>query len=576
MLLMRLRNIKKSFGETEILKHIDLDIPSAGKIGLVGMNGCGKTTLAKIIAGLERHDEGIIDTFQANPRIVYMKQSSEFAQDLDSYLMENAERSGDFLKTSSYLGLEKLKQREVMGEFLSGGEKTKLALARVFNEPGDLLILDEPTNHLDSEGIEWLIGEVEQYPKAMLIISHDRYFLDQTVEEIAEIEDGAIITYAGNYTFYRRTKDARYQSQFRAYQDQKRKEKEIDAEIERLNKWSYLSHRDSRKKEGFKEYWRVKAKKKDRQVKSIVKRLEKMKEEGVAKPKAEKHFPFTFLSEDKIGGTVISAEHLSKAFGERTLFADSSFYIGRGDKIGLIGANGSGKTTLIKMIIGEITDYQGKLTVSPSADIAYLSQDVMDLDENKSISDIISGHDKDFQSHARTFLAANVIEGRMIRQKIGTLSLGERTRIKLIFLILESHNVLILDEPTNHLDLPSREQLEKTLESYEGTLIIASHDRYLMEKITDSLLVFTSGSIARIDMGFHEYNQRRTEKETEVSGLVLENRITRILSELSVCDAGSERYQKLENDYQELMNQKKHLSDDKESYCKEEYDENNH
>ena len=565
MLLMRIKNIKKEFGEKIVLKDINLDIKINSRIGLVGKNGCGKTTLAKIISGLERMDSGIIDKFNQNIDICYLKQISEIDFESFNSFFKNSDNN-DFFKTSSELGLKKVQTwEEDKLKHLSGGEKTKLSLSQVLNRNCDLFILDEPTNHLDLLGIEWLINEIKHKLKPMIIISHDRYFLDQVVEEIAEIEDGKINLYQGNYTTYRNIKNQNYQSQLHQYHNLKRKEREIDEEIDRLKRWSQIAHRDSTKKEGYKEYWRMKAKKKDRQIKSTIKRLEKMKEEGVTKPIAENEMTFEFTNEERLGLRLVLASNLTKQFNQDILFTNSRFYLERGDKVGLIGANGCGKTTLIKMILGLDCDYQGELFVSKGIKAAYLSQDIFDLNEEMTLNQLISSYDKDKQTKIRTYFASNGITSLMLHQKIANLSLGERTRIKIIFLIIEEHNVLILDEPTNHLDLQSLEQLEKTLHEYQGTIILATHDTYLLEQITTKLLVFKNQSIMKMEMGYKEYQKllkNRVSIDQSQQLEIIQNQITFILSELNKYPSSDRKYHELDQKFKELILKKQQMEKD--------------
>ncbi len=568
-MLLRLKNIKKSFGINEVLKDINLDIKKNSVIGLVGLNGAWKTTLANIISLEESIDNGQILKTNENMRIHYLRQSTTYKENNFNYLVENKqdELQAIFKKTS-YLGLNKVNEwTNEQFNHLSGGEKTKLLLSEVFNTNPDLVILDEPTNHLDFRGIDWLIKEIKQYVGTILVISHDRFFLDQVVDIIAELEHGIIKCYNGNYTTYRDEKLKSIEIEKHHYEEQRKKERQIDEEINRLKKWSYQSHKnapDKAKKmgvrKGGKEFLRSKAKKKDVQIKSKIKRLEKMKEEGIEKPKEEEQVLFDFVSDKKSGRCLVSAEQLSKHFEKEYLFKNSQFSINRGEKIGLIGVNGCGKTTLIKMILGEDHDYQGKLFVSKSAKIAYLSQDVLDLDEEKSIEEMIAVYDKVLQTKIRTYLASSGITNRMVRQKVKSLSLGERTRIKLIFLIIQKNNVLILDEPTNHLDLHSRETLEKTLSLYQGTVIIASHDRYLLEKITNKLLIFDNKKIQRIEEGFKEYQQKKEiKKDKDYELMLIQNRITYILSEMNKYKTDDDAYHTLKNEFFTLMNRKKKI-----------------
>lgn len=580
-LLLSCRGVKKDFGELSVLKDINLDIAIGERVGLVGKNGAGKTTLANIIFNNLERDGGDIIFYKKNIKIGYLWQSTFYTARTFNDIFtnnDNKHRIKDFLETSSHLGIEKVQEWDMERlKGLSGGEKTKLALANIFSVKPSLLILDEPTNHLDFQGINWLIEELKKYNGTIIIISHDRYFLDESVDRILEIEDGVINNYKGNYTFYRNEKKKRYENQLREYIVQEKYKLKISKEIQQIKSWSNKAHGQARKKAiesgnkfGGKEHNRAKAKKMDSQIKSKIKRLEKLEIDGIKKPNIEKKINFVFNSTGKTGSKILEARSITKTYGDRVLFKDSSFYIKRGDRIGILGKNGCGKTTLVKTIIGEEAVDYGKLFVSPSAKISYLSQDVLDLDEEKNILeafDDLSTREK--RSMTRTLLANMGFDEGIITKPIKFLSLGERTRIKVVQLILQENNVLILDEPTNHLDLHSREKLEETLEEYEGTLLIVSHDRYMMERICDKMLIFKNDKIQRIESGFKEcldkfYNKNsddkdidKVEKRMKEKQLVIQNRITYLLGELSKYNKEDPEYIKLDREYRELIEMKR-------------------
>ena len=583
MTLISCRGIQKSFGDLSVLQQIHLDIADQERIGLVGMNGSGKTTLANIIFGSLLPDGGTILRHSQQLKIGYLLQSTSYTQStFDSMVDKEAPtRDGDrFLELSSHLGLKKVQEWDArrMGS-LSGGERTKLAIAHICASKPDILILDEPTNHLDFQGVEWLINEMKTYDAAMIIISHDRYFLDHTVDRIAELEDGISNHYPGNYTWYREEKSRRFQSQLHQYEEQKKYEQKIESEIDRLKNWSSKAHREAGKvgkmaemRTGVKEFYRSKAKKMDQQVKSRIKRLEKIEIEGVKKPKEEAKVQFDWNSPNKRGRRIVEAAQITKAFGERILFRDSSFYILRGEKIGLLGPNGCGKTTLIRMIMNGETADTGQLWVSPAARIAYLTQDVMDLNPELTVLELIEGtHDiRSDAGKARTMLANMGFDEAMLKKPIKQLSLGERTRIKLAGLIMQDQDLLILDEPTNHLDLTSREQLEETLASYTGTLLVVSHDRYFLEKTCDQLLVFAEGKIRKVESGFKAYMEKlelekgapRNDKgQMQEQKMIIENRLAFLIGELSRYIPGDSQYEALDLEFKELMKEKKKLGE---------------
>lgn len=577
--LLSCRNIKKDFGQLSVLKDVNLDISIGERIGLVGQNGAGKTTLANIIFGSLEHDIGDIVWYQNDIKIGYLLQSTFYTSDTFNGMFaynDNEYSIRDFLEISSCLGMGKVqKWNKARFNGLSGGEKTKLALANIWATKPGLLILDEPTNHLDFQGVQWLIEELEKYKGTILIISHDRYFLDESTNRIIEIQDGAINNYKGNYSAYRDEKKRRYESQLHEYLVQEKYKQKIAKEINNLKNWSGKAHRESRKnaiytgnKFGGKEYNRAKAKKMDKQVKSKLKRLEKIEIEGVKKPKVEEKINFIFDNASKGGKIILEARDITKGYSDRLLFKDSSFYIQPSDRIGIFGENGCGKTTLIKIIMGEEEINSGRLYVSPSAKISYLSQDVLDLDKGKIVLDVFDTTTREKRSMTRTLLANMGFDEEMIRKPIKFLSLGERTRIKIAQLILQKNNVLILDEPTNHLDLHSREKLEETLEDYNGTILIVSHDRYMLERICDKMLIFNDGKLQRLEYGFKEYLSRfynkdsikkktkNIDKNIKEKNLIIENRLAYLLGELSKYSPEDPEYAKLDLEFKELIEMK--------------------
>lgn len=583
MSLISCRNITKSFGDLTVLNGIDLDIARCEHIGLVGINGAGKTTLSNIISGKIQADIGKVIHHVRSLKIGYLLQSTAYTLNtFNSIFEENSSvlNENNFLEISSHLGLEKVQdwgEERISG--LSGGEKTKLAIAHIWASKPDILILDEPTNHLDFQGVEWLINEIKNFETTTIIISHDRYFLDKTVNRIVEIEDGILTNFPGNYTFYREEKQRRYESQKRQYEERKKYEKKIELEIERLNNWSSKAHNEAGKvgkmadmRCGVKEFYRSKAKKMDTQVKSRIKRLQKIEIEGVQKPKEEAKLHFEWGAQEKKGKRLVVAKQIRKEFGNKLLFHDSSFSIQRGDKIGLVGPNGCGKTTLIRTICEEETIDSGEMWISPTLKISQLTQDVTDLNVEKTSNELIK-ETQFVRSEAQRLMNLLVSMGlgeSMLKKPIDQLSLGERTRLKLAQLIIQDQDLLILDEPTNHLDLASRERLEDTLISYNGTLLVVSHDRYFLEKICDKLLVFKDGKIQKIESGYKGYLERietkkkpiiKNKEQLEEEKMVIENHLIRIIGELGKYKPEDSKYQALDAEFNELMKRKKKLSE---------------
>ncbi|MEH7072677.1 ribosomal protection-like ABC-F family protein [Neobacillus drentensis] len=568
-IVLRVIDVDKSFHLRKVLDNIQFDIKNGERIGLVGYNGTGKTTLANILFGKIAPDKGIIEKSN-DLTIGYLSQSIDYqVSDFQQSLAGNA--TPDLLEHASTLGLTKvLNWEEERLNHLSGGEKLKLALAKVWALKPDFLILDEPTNHLDYKGIRWLVSEIEKFHGPVLIISHDRHFLDKTVTRIFELENSRINFYNGNYSDYRKEKQQRFQNRKHQYDVQQQKIKEVETQITQLKTWSEKAHRDSTKKgkgpskrqNGIKEYHRVKAKKTDNQVKSKMKRLQnELERNKLEKPLDVIQIRFQFDTQGKRGKRIVEAKNLAKSFANRTLFQSSNFYINYGDRLGLLGENGCGKTTLIKMMLGQEGYSNGDLWSSDSIKIAYLSQDVDDLPADKTAIEALGFKDRENVLKARTLLANVGLNEALITKPIGTLSLGERTRVKLVDMLMKEYDVLILDEPTNHLDLPSREQLENTLAEFTGTIITVSHDYYFLNKLCNRLLVFEDQQIRRIEMKPDEYLNKDGNNEDALKEalLIIENKIALVLGELSFMEQNDPRYRELDKEFNDLLNQKRIL-----------------
>ncbi|KPB04274.1 ribosomal protection-like ABC-F family protein [Bacillus sp. CHD6a] len=572
-MLLQVKQVNKSFGDRDILKEISFDIRNGEKIGLVGWNGAGKTTLMKLMMGTIKPDSGSISKFSASLKIGYLPQTTDYSLNTDEEMMEEAK---GLLRTASELGLAKsITWDKVSNDTLSGGERLKLALAKIWTQTPQLLCLDEPTNHMDMKGVNWLISELNMFTGAAIIISHDRYFLDKTVSKIYEIEDCKLMEYEGNYTAYRQEKQRRHDQQTRDYGKQQRKIKLIEDQVANLKQWSEKAHREAgkrdnpgeRKQMGLKEFERVKAKKKDNQIKSKTKRLElELSKHKVEKPREELQVKFEFETDGKRGKRILEAKGLTKEFGDRLLFEKSHFYVKHGERIGLIGENGAGKTTFIKMLLEQESTTKGSLWKSASLKIAYLSQEVSDMPSNQTAMEYLDLNGWERVSKARTIFANMGMHEEKLNKPLITLSLGEKTRVKLVHMIMQEYDVLILDEPTNHLDLPSREQMEATLSTFTGTLIVISHDRYFIEKLCDRLLVIENKRIKRVETGLKEYEESKkkdassTVKETREKVAVLEARITELLGKISMVDRESEEYFTMDEELLKLMRLKKELA----------------
>lgn len=486
--------------------------------------------------------------------------------------MELAGKSAYFLLAGSS-GLQGIDLNDPQRlQALSGGERTRLLLFRILGEDPDFLVLDEPTNHLDMGSVQQLEEELKRFKGTLLLISHDRSFLDNTVDTVFELEQGNITVYHGNYSSYRAEKKRREEERLHHYTIQKKNEERILAEIKQLRQWSAKAHRESTKKDnmgenkmGAKEYHRKKAKKIDSRIKSKIKRLESLLESSVRRPEREEKLELGFSQPSRHGKCILEARGLLKAFGDNLLFKKGGFYLKRGEKMGILGPNGCGKSTLLKCLAGLDSLNQGEVWISPSAKIAYLSQDSVnrrgELTPRQMLGELPGkGGDK-----GSLLLAALGFKQGKWDIPFEKLSLGERTRLRIALLILEGCDCLLLDEPTNHLDLQARESLEEALGAYEGALLLVSHDRYLLEKTCQRLLVFRDKELVTVEdplnflsgKTWHAPGANRQADREEEESLLLECRLAALLGEINLYRPGTPAYEKIDGEIARLMEQRK-------------------
>lgn len=537
MLLLSCRQLKKSFGTKEVLKGLDFDIKDKDRLGIIGDNGAGKSTLAAILSREIEADEGLINTCGKKLSIsVFDQQTAELEY-------QDSGKAG-----------------------LSGGEKVKTSLAKALARQSDLLILDEPTNNLDSAGITWLIREIRSYQGAVLIISHDRYLLDQVVQRIILLDRGLGKIYEGNYTFFREEKRKEERDLYHQYYVEQKKQQAIKAEINRLQKWSGKAHNQSMRKAretgGKKEYFRGKAKKMDRQIKSKLKMLEKLQHTELEKPKGEQRLRLDFSEATGHGKRIMEAREISKSYGRKVLFEKGSFYVMRGERIGIIGPNGCGKTTLLKCMVGQESLDEGKLWLSSSARWIYFQQDLLSLPLQQTPAQYLAEERE--QKDIMPVMSGLGLYGRIMQEPIMNMSYGQQTRLKLAKVLLADYNLLLMDEPTNHLDIVSREHLEEALCQYKGTLVLVSHDHYLVQNVCDRLIVFKDGTLRRLESaedptGNRDIAEDNEEKQGEQQKMVLELRLTQVISQLAQLEREDPAYQELEEEFKELSRQKREL-----------------
>ena len=535
--LLQLQNIKVEIQDYTIFENINTNVQKGDIIGIIGKNGAGKSTLLQLLNGDFPPTEGQMKHVQNDLIITMVEQETE------SYSFDEVTPQEEAL-----LRKWKVPIRDFLN--LSGGEKLKARLAKGLAKNTDILLLDEPTNHLDEQSTDFLIRQLKNNKGTIILVSHDRYFLDKVVTKIWSLENQTFISHSGNYTSYMEFRERKRLTQQREYEKQQKMVERIEDQMNQLTSWSKSAHAQSTKQEFPKEYYRVKAKKMDSQVKSKQKRLEKELEKmKVDAPKAEYQVNFSLKFKHKVGKRFLEVKNLEKSFEEQILFKDANFTIQHGERISIIGPNGSGKTTFLNMITGKETVTKGDIWVSPSANIGYLTQEVFDLPLNQTPERLYGKESFDERGHVRNLMKHLGFQQSQWTEPIGNMSMGERVKCKLMKYILEEKDVLILDEPTNHLDLPSREQLEETLEQYNGTLLIVSHDRYFLEKTTNTKLVFSNHTIYK---QLNEKESSLKRENHEELRLTLETERQEVLGRLSFMTPNHKDYEVLDLRFKEL------------------------
>lgn len=511
MISISCENINMSFGSEEILKKVSFALNDGDRLGIVGVNGAGKTTLFRIIAGEYTQTDGNVyvakdktigvlaqenafeengtvlgETMLAKRDLIEMEKELEFLRkeiengdnalsNRYSALHEQFTKAGGYEFRSRVKGtLKNMGFDESMWDTriskLSGGQKTRLAMVRLILREPDIMLLDEPTNHLDTYSVEWLEDFLHLYKKTVLIISHDRYFLDRTANKILEIENGKSKVYNGNYTQYTEQKKTDREIQERHYKNQQKEIARIESYIEQQRRWN-----------------------RERNIiaaESRQKLLDKM--EKVERPESlPDSIRLKFNSATESGNDVLKARGLSKAFGALKLFENVSFEVRKKDHVFITGRNGCGKSTLIKILAEKMRSDTGTMEYGYNVKVGYYDQENQDLDENNTVLDELwSSYENLTQTEIRNALALFLFKGDDISKKVSMLSGGEKARLTLCKLILSKMNLLILDEPTNHLDINSREALESALLDFDGTIIAVTHDRYFLSKLANRILNF--------------------------------------------------------------------------------------
>ncbi len=515
-MLYQILNGTVSVGGNTILDHIDFEIREKEKIAIVGANGTGKTTLLRLISGeleLDRDDKrntpGVKTSRNVTVGMLRQSNTADASKTIEEILLEGCPERDSFSKERfayemeydrlfTGFGFEKSDKKKLFMEF-SGGEQTKIGLIRLLLEKPDILLLDEPTNHLDIETMEWLEDYMKIYPNAVVFVSHDRFFLDQVVTAVYELDRKKLRRYAGNYTQYRQQKAKDIKQQTKAYERQQ-------AELKRLNELiEKFKHKPS--KASF-----------ARSRKSIIERMEL-----IEKPEAEAGSFFTGAIEPEVLGPkwVYEAEHLKIGYNGRVI-KELSLKLRRGQKIGIIGANGTGKTTFLKTVAGELPAVDGKGNLGNNVLLAYYDQQTASIQSE----DTVLKHFHDLypamtEKEVRNTLGMYLFSGQDAAKKVSNLSGGEKARLMLAELITGRPNLMVLDEPTNHMDIKAKETLESAFKAYTGTMLFVSHDRYFISQLADAILVFEADRVMYYPFGYEHYlNHCRRDDGEDISALM--------------------------------------------------------
>lgn len=544
MLLIEANNIKKSFADRLILDVESLKIYSEDRIGIVGVNGVGKTTLINILSKRLEADEG------------YVKIYSNY-----SYISQL--EGPECLKISKEMA-SKFNIRDTWYDNMSGGEKTRFKLAQALSENSPLVFADEPTSNIDIEGIELLERSFQEYKGALVLISHDRSFLDKLCNKIIELEGGKIKIYKGNYSDYIEQKaKARERAKFE-YEEYIKEKKRLQQVIIDT-KQKIKSMRKTPKRMGNSEarlhkMGNQKAKANlDKNVKAVEKRIEHL--ESKEKPKEQELIKLDIKESNKLfSKIVIEGKNISKRFGDKVIFNDTEFSIFNGSKVALIGPNGCGKSTLIKMIMNN----EDFINLSKGAKIGYFSQDMSILNDDLTIIENVMEESIYDETFARILLAGLFIKKEDIYKKVGVLSGGEKVKVSFAKMLLKDINLLILDEPTNYIDINSLEVVEKVLKDYEGTILFVSHDRRFIEAVADTIMTIENHKINIFRGSYKEYLaiKRKVKKDSKQDIknqiFILQNRITEVIGRLSM-PSKKDKVEELDKEYKELLAKLKEL-----------------
>lgn len=494
-MIISLDKVSLKYIERPILNEVDLVINEKEKWGVVGLNGAGKSTLLKILAEKLKADSGVVYRVPTM-KISYCSQDNEFNEELNVFDavmsgLEPDEKVEEYEVKSilSKLGIEDYSMKI---KLLSGGQKKRVALAGALIKPADLYLLDEPTNHLDQKMILWLEKFLIRMNKALILVTHDRYFLNRITEHMIEVEDGKLYTYQGNYADYLEQKQIRQQQRMAS---ERKRQNYLRNEIEWIRRGAQARSTKSKER---------------------IARFEKIN--AIEAPKEKEKMTMSSVS-SRLGKKTIELKHISKSYGDKVCVRDFSYLLKKQDRIGIIGNNGCGKTTLLKLIVGETALDQGEIEIGETVKIGYFAQSSSGMDPSCRVIDYIKDYGEVIQTAEGEEITASKMLERFLFTKekqytlIGRCSGGEKRRLYLLSVLMQAPNILLLDEPTNDLDTETLTILEDYLESFNGAVVAVSHDRYFLDKIADHLFVLEDGNITQVTMDYSSYLEQR-EKES--------------------------------------------------------------
>lgn len=500
MRVLAAENISKSYGERALLSDVTLQINQGDKIGLIGVNGTGKSTLLRLLAGEEAPDGGSIFC-QPGHRAAYLPQNPVFAPE-DTVLEHVLRGAGRDVQEESYRAKAILTKLGVtdFGEtvgHLSGGQRKRLAMAAALVRPSETLILDEPTNHLDYEMVEWLEGQLKSYKGSLVMVTHDRYFLDRVCNCIAEIDHGKLYRYQANYEGFLQLKSEREEY---ARASERKRQSLLKRELAWLQRGARARGTKSRER---------------------IQRIEALQNESG--PAQEETLAMESLK-TRLGKKTLEARHIAKAYGDRKLIEDFSYIVLPRDRIGIVGKNGSGKSTLVKLLCGLVPPDSGEVIRGETVKIGYFSQESEELDPEQRVIDVIRDIAEDIHTKQGVITASQMLErflfpGELQYRRVENLSGGERRRLLLLCVLMGSPNLLFLDEPTNDLDIQTLQVLEEYLENFAGAVIAVSHDRYFLDRVTEKgFALMGDGHVQPFLGGYSAYLEARRQAEAQSQG----------------------------------------------------------